>query len=107
MGISKRRKYGNIKVEIDGHQFDSRHEANYYGKLKLLKKAGEVLDFSLQPKYNLVVNGINLGFYKGDFLVSWKTGETQLIDAKGVKTPVYQLKKKLVKAIYDIDIHEV
>jgi hypothetical protein len=28
-------------------------------------------------------------------------------DVKGVKTPVYQLKKKLVKALHGIDIVEV
>lgn len=105
--IPKRMKYRNVKVEIDGIKFDSKKEAAYYGKLKLLKKSGEIVDFTLQPRYDLAMNGVKLGFYKADFLVTWKSGNVQLVDVKGMKTPIYNLKKKLIKAIYGIVIHEV
>ena len=36
-----------------------------------------------------------------------KRGNVITEDVKGVKTAVYQLKKKLMKAIYGIDILEV
>lgn len=105
--IPKRMKYRNVKTVIDGITFDSKKEANYYGKLKILQKAGEVVSFQRQVRYDFEVNKISLGFYKLDFLVNWASGKVQFVDVKGVKTPVYQLKKKLMKAIYGIDIFEV
>lgn len=105
--VTKRSKYRNVKVEIDGIKFDSKKEAAYYGKLKMLKKSGEVIDFQLQPRFDLIVNGINCGFYKADFKVLWKSGKIQITDCKGMKTTVYALKKRLVKAIHGIIIHEV
>jgi len=105
--IPKRMKYRNIKTVIDGITFDSKKEAAYYGTLVLLKKSGEVIDFELQPKYYLAINGVKCGFYKADFKVTWKSGVVRVVDVKGMKTPIYNLKKKLVKAIHGIDIIEV
>lgn len=48
-----RNKYNNKKTTVDGFTFDSQAEATYYGHLKLLKKAGEVESFKLQPRYLL------------------------------------------------------
>jgi hypothetical protein len=47
----KKSKYNNEKVEVDGIIFDSKKEERYYQDLKLLKKAGEVKDFTLQPEF--------------------------------------------------------
>jgi hypothetical protein len=55
------------------------------------------------------VNGQKLGFYRGDFRYR-HNGVTVLEDVKSAftaKIPVYRLKKKLVKALYGIDIVEV
>lgn len=103
----KRSKYRNVKTEVDGFKFDSLKEARYYGKLKILKNAGEVIEFELQPRYDFVINGVKLGFYKADFKVWWKSGLVQVVDCKGMKTSVYQLKKKLMLAIHGISIYEV
>ena len=105
--ITNRSKYRNVKSVIDGITFDSKKEAAYYCKLKLLKLSGEVTEFELQPKFYLIVNNVKCGFYKADFKVIWKSGLTRIVDVKGMKTSVYQLKKKLVKAIYGIEILEV
>jgi hypothetical protein len=35
------------------------------------------------------------------------TGETVVEDVKGVRTAVYMLKKKLIKALYNVGIVEV
>ena len=98
-------KYGAIKTVVDGHIFDSKAEARRYQELRLMASAGEISDIELQPKYPLIVNGKNCGFYKADFRYKI-AGVLVVEDVKGVKTPVYQLKKKLVKALYDIDIVE-
>ncbi len=53
MKVSFRTKYGNIKVKIDGHNFDSKKEANRYRELLLLQAASEIEGLMLQPRYVL------------------------------------------------------
>ena len=101
----KRNKYGAKKTVIDGIKFDSMAEGRRYKQLILLEKAGVIQELELQPRYDLIVNGKKCGFYKADFRYN-ELGNQVVEDVKGMKTPVYNLKKKLVKAIYDIDILE-
>jgi hypothetical protein len=57
-----------------------------------------------------MVNGEKIGRYVADFrYVDTATGVVTVEDVKSgpTKTPVYRLKRKLVKALYDIDITEV
>jgi len=103
--VRKPRKYKNVKTEVGGIKFDSKAEARRYSCLKLLEAAGEIYDLSLQPRFDLIVNGKKCGFYKADFKYI-ENGKEVIEDVKGLPTPVYRLKKKLVKAIYDIDIYE-
>ncbi len=89
-------------------KFDSRKEADRYRDLLLLEQAGAISHIELQPKYNLIVNGYKLGFYKADFRHEDVATSTVIVeDVKGVRTAVYQLKKKLVKALYGIEIIEI
>ena len=103
-------KYNNIKTEIDGILFDSKKEAKYYGILRLKLKAKLIDSFEMQVKYDIIVNGQKIGFYKADF-VTYKDGKVlEVIDVKSEMTkklPVYRLKKKLIKAIYGFDIVEI
>jgi len=100
-----RNKYNAKKTIVDGIKFDSKAEARRYGELKLLLKCGTIADLELQPRYDFAVNGVKLGFYKADF--RYKIGNKLIIeDVKGMKTPIYNLKKKLMKAIHGIDILE-
>jgi len=105
--IPKRMKYRNVKTEYDGMVWDSKKELAYYKKLQLLKKAGEIVSFERQVRYDFEFNGVKMGFYKLDFLIKWKSGLVQFVDVKGMRTPVYQLKKKMMKAFHGIDIFEV
>jgi len=79
-------------------------EARRYGQLKIMERAGEIADLELQPVYPLVVAGIKIGKYIGDFrYVEMRKGAAVarvVEDCKGVRTPVYRLKKKLVEALY-------
>jgi len=103
-------KYHNRKVVYMGIQFDSRKEADHYRDLLLMERAGLIRNIELQPRYDLIVNGQKLGFYRGDFRYEEvATGElvTEDVKSPATKTPVYQLKKKLVKALYNIEIQEV
>lgn len=100
-------KYGARKVEIDGVVFDSRAEAHRYQDLKLLQQTGEISGLALQPKYPLVVNGVKIGLYTADFkYTDCITGLEIVEDVKGMRTRDYVLRKKLVKALYGIDILE-
>jgi hypothetical protein len=45
---SKSSKFNNVKSEIDGHTFDSKKEAEFYGSLKIKKNAGLIKDFKLK-----------------------------------------------------------
>jgi hypothetical protein len=100
-----RNKYRAVKTVVDGIKFDSKKEAARYQQLKLLERAGEIMELTLQPRFDLIVNGVKCGFYKADFQYL-EVGKYVVEDVKGMKTPVYNLKKKLVKAIYGIDIFE-
>ncbi len=101
-------KYRNRRTEYNGIWFDSQKEANRYQELLWMEKAGVICNIELQPRYNLVVNGHNCGFYKADFRYRLvETGKSVTEDVKGVRTAVYRLKKKIVKALYDIDIVEI
>jgi len=101
-------KYHNRKVLSQNIQFDSCKEMNRYQELLLLERAGEITNIELQVRYDLVVNGHKLGFYKADFRYEEVATSTVIVeDVKGVRTPVYMLKKKLMKALYGIEIIEV
>ena len=101
MIMQKHRKYGNIKTIVDGIKFDSKKEAKRYGDLKLMEKAGEISVLRLQVKFNLSVCS-----YVADFVYYDKTNHLIVEDCKGMKTPVYRLKKKMMKHELGIDILE-
>jgi hypothetical protein len=89
-------------------RFASKREANRYSELKLLQKAGVLDSLVLQQSFPLEVNGVLIGRYVADFhYFDCEKKEVVTEDAKGVKTPVYKLKKKLMKALYGIEIREV
>ena len=116
-------KYKAVKTTIDGITFDSKREAKRYTELKLLENTGMITHLELQPKYDIIINGVKICSYRADFsyytvreenreqytnskgewIVPTKTGdrEGQIIeDVKGFKTPIYRLKKKLVEACF-------
>lgn len=102
----KRNKYGNTKTTIDGIKFDSKIEAAYYKDLKILKKAGEIIDFKCQPEFVLQEGyrdhdkkWIRPIKYRADFAVYWDGG-TEIVDVKGVETATFKIKWKLLKYHY-------
>jgi hypothetical protein len=102
-------KYHNIPEVINGIRFASRKEARRYVTLTLLQRAGEIRDLEADKRklrYPLVVNGVKIAVYECDYRYVTRAGALVIEDAKGVRTPVYTLKKRLMKALYDIDIYE-
>ena len=100
-------KYNAKRTTVDGITFASQKEAKRYQELKLLERAHKIFSVIVQPRFDLIVNGKKCGKYLADFSYHTDDGGLVVEDVKGVKTPVYRLKKKLVKALYGIDITEV
>lgn len=100
-------KYHATPTMVDGIRFASRAEANRYGELKMLARAGEITDLELQPRFPLVVNGVKVGTYVADFRYRDRGGATVTEDVKGVRTAVYRIKARLVTALYGFEIAEV
>lgn len=114
--LPKRRgKYNAQKTEFDGHVFDSKHEAAIAQQLKLLMSAKDpaqrIAELEYHPKkYDLIVNGVKVSHYTPDFRVVYADGRTEIIDAKSSITKKkndYVIRKKLMKALYDIEIIEM
>lgn len=104
-GYNSRNKYGAIKTEADGIVWASKKEAARYRELALRLKAGEISDLRWQVKYPLRVNGKLICTYVADWLYV-ENGVEVVEDSKGVRTPQYRIKAKLMKALYDIEIKE-
>jgi hypothetical protein len=97
---------GKDRRTVDNITFDSIKEARRYQELKLLAKAGEIGKLELQPRFTITVAGEKICDYVADFKYQTWKGKTVIEDAKGWKTPDYRLKKKLMKAVYKIEILE-
>lgn len=100
-------KYGNEPVTVDGHRFQSKREARRYGELKLLERAGVITNLELQPCFTITVNGQRVCTYYADFAYVDRSGHRVVEDAKGFKTAVYRLKRKLMLAVHQIAVVEV
>ncbi len=98
-------KYHAIKTVVDGITFASRAEARRYEELAWAEKSGDIQTLGVQPRFKLTVNGSVICTYVGDFDY-WENGVYIVEDVKGMLTPVYRLKRKLMKAIHNIDIRE-
>ena len=113
----KKSKYNNQKTMVDGIKFDSKKEAEYYCQLKLLKQAGKIKDYMLQPRYELQPafkkNGKKYRAitYIADFAIVNNDGTTEVVDVKSsktFKTQVYRIKKKMFEYKYpELTIKEV
>lgn len=108
-------KYGNRKTVVDGITFASKHEATRYVELCYMQRAGLISKLQIQKPFvligaqtdkagNVIERPVK---YVADFVYKDQDGRTVVEDAKGVKTDVYKIKRKLMLAIYGIRIKEV
>ena len=100
-------KYGAKRTTVDGISFASQKEARRFSELKLLERAGEVQQLQLQRSFPLHVGGEHIATYRADFCYRTPDGAFVVEDVKGFRTPVYRLKKKLMKGLFQIDVQEV
>lgn len=108
-------KYGNRKTQLDGITFDSKMEAVRWAELKLLEKAGEISGLDRQVGFELLPSQKDENgrvtersvTYVADFVYYDKNGKLTVEDAKGMRTDVYKIKRKLMLYFKGIKIKEV
>ena len=102
-------KYGNTKIRVDGRLFDSKAEAARWQELQLLERAGEITELERQVEYELIPKqkGERAVKYIADFRYIDRDGNTVVEDTKGVKTPVWIIKRKLMLRVHGIRVREV
>jgi len=103
---NRNNKFGAIRTTIDGITFASKAEATRYAELRLMVMGNIISELELQPKYPIVINGMKVCTYVGDFKYRNERGAIVIEDVKGMKTPVYKLKKKLMAA-FGVEIVEI
>ncbi|MDE2103509.1 MAG: DUF1064 domain-containing protein [Patescibacteria group bacterium] len=102
-------KYRNRPTVVEGLRFDSKAEARRWMELKLLEKAGEIHGLTRQVSWPLIVEGAVITHYRSDFEYFDQDGKRIVEDLKSPAsiTPVYRLKRKLMKAVWGVTIREV
>lgn len=95
-----RHKFSAQRTERDGQSFDSKLEARLFDQLELQKRAGEVLFWLRQVPIHLP-GGVKLVV---DFQVFYADGSVRFLDAKGVETEQFRAKRRLVEALYPIEV---
>lgn len=120
----KGQKYHNTKVVYDGIKFDSKKEARRWEELKTLEHAKVIKNLERQVRFELIPAqrepdqiGARGGKIPGkvierkveyiaDFVYEMD-GEKIVEDTKGMKTPEYIIKRKLMLWRYAIRIREI
>jgi hypothetical protein len=97
-------KFHAKKVTIDGIEFDSKRESEYYLQYKADKAIAEI---ECHPRYTLLdsfkdCNGKTERAitYKPDFRITYADGSIEVVEVKGKRTakePDYIIRRKLFK----------
>ena len=121
----KGNKYKNEKVEFDGIKFDSKRERDRYMVLKDAERRGVISELKCQPKFTLIPAQYHEEakqlktkvkmVKKCDFLAITYTGDFQYVkdgkvvveDVKGMVTPEYKLKEKMMAYSHHIIIRRI
>lgn len=107
MTKAKAPKYKNVKVTLDGLNFDSKAEAARYVELKQMQAGGLISGLQCQETFALAIDGALICKYRADFSYTDGAGQRVVEDVKGVRTQVYLLKKKLMKILLGIAVQEI
>lgn len=102
------RKYGARRTEYNGRTYDSAAEARHAVELDLLCKAGKIVGWIPQAVKRIEVNGVLVCKLILDFEIKLALGRYYYDEVKGMETPIYRLKLKLLKACYPgIDVRVI
>jgi Protein of unknown function (DUF1064) len=102
-------KWRATPTTVDGIVFASQAEATRYGELRLLLQAGAITQLVTHPRFTLAVHDEVVGVYVADFRYRTSDGLLVVEDVKSPvsRTPIYRLKRKLLRALWGIEVVEV
>lgn len=103
-------RYKTIRTRpiYKGQRFDSKLELEWF-ILHEGETGKKIINLIRQRTFPLYVNGELICRYRADydyFLYQATEGNHEVLDVKGHRTDIYKLKKKLMKAIYGIEVKE-
>lgn len=114
-----RKKYKNQAATVDGIRFDSQKEARRFLVLRERERRGDISDLRLQVNFTLqegytttAGNRVRPIVYRADFTYRDHTNPVvplvvEDVKSKATKTRVYELKRKLLREKYGLEITEV
>lgn len=98
-------KYGAKRTTYNGRKYDSKFEACVARDLDLAKQAGEIEDW--EPQYKLEMwahdsegNRKIKMTHKVDFRIHEKDGTYTLLEAKGVETADYRIRRRWLENLW-------
>ncbi|MCZ4089296.1 DUF1064 domain-containing protein [Sinorhizobium psoraleae] len=107
-GVKASSKYRNRKTVVDGIKFDSKREARVlcFPEAVGARRPGRQVE--LQKPYALTVNGPLVCNYRCDFaFYDAIPKRNRVVDIKGVATKDFNIKRKLMQAVYGIDVEVI
>lgn len=98
-------KYGAVKTEYDGYKYDSKFEASVAMELDLRKKAKDIKDWERQYKvemwaYDKFGTPKIKVTHKVDFRLHHNDGSYELLEAKGVETADYKMRRRWLEEFW-------
>lgn len=102
----KSNKYGAKKTDAkDGIRRDSKFEASIADELLMRKNGGDILDYDSQYKVEMWAYDQNgkkamKVSHKVDFRIHHKDGSFELLEAKGVETSDYKMRRKWLETFW-------
>ena len=88
-------KFNAVAVERDGFRFKSKMQRQRYDDLKLAQTAGDVIMFLQEVPFRMPGT-----VYWADFMVFWADGNVTVEDVKGVVTPTFKTKRRMMEIHY-------
>jgi hypothetical protein len=106
-------KYKNRPMNVLGEHFRSEREYRRYKDLMLMQSAGEISGLTREVVFTLAPGCKIMGeralpplMYWADFVYCMSDGSQIVEDCKGFRTPVYRIKRHLMKTVHGIEVLE-
>lgn len=100
-------KYHAESSVYGGVYYQSKKEAAYAQELDLRVRARDIKSWVRQIPIELRVNGMLICKYITDFMITHNNGDQELVEIKGFRTDVFNIKWKLLEAIWSVERPEI
>ena len=109
-------KYNAKAMQVGNEKYRSKREMHRHQELLLLQRAGQIAGLTREVPF-VLAPGVQIAGefrkrpavrYVADYVYSdVASGAVIVEDAKGMQTPVFRLKKHLMKSVHGIDVRVV